>query len=151
MIIDGKFSLSSGGGSNSSINEETSAKGIKSVIGLTIDGGTFTIDYADDAVHSNENLVINGGTFVISSGDDAFHADSNLEVNDGDISITKSYEGIESSAITINDGDIRIVSSDDSLNVAGGNDGSATDWIPGQNNLPTLDTIIISTSMVDIS
>jgi hypothetical protein len=45
-------------------------------------------------------------------------------VNGGHISITKSYEGIESAVITINSGDIHIVASDDGINGAGGKDAS---------------------------
>ncbi|MCB0165805.1 MAG: carbohydrate-binding domain-containing protein [Anaerolineae bacterium] len=124
LITDGTFTLTSGGGSTVYIDEETSAKGIKAGVNLNIDGGTFTLDAADDAIHSNGSLVINNGTFVIASGDDGIHADATLEINDGDIAITQSYEGIESAVITINDGNINLVSSDDGVNVAGGNDGS---------------------------
>ena len=75
-------------------------------------------------------MTINGGTFVLASGDDGMHADETLEVNGGDIRIANSYEGLESAVITINDGDIHVVSSDDSVNVAGGNDGSG--MMPGR-------------------
>ncbi|MBI4789289.1 MAG: carbohydrate-binding domain-containing protein, partial [Chloroflexi bacterium] len=52
MIAKGKFVLTAGGGSNGRIDANTSAKGIKGVTTVTIGGGTFTIDSADDAVHS---------------------------------------------------------------------------------------------------
>jgi hypothetical protein len=123
-ITGGEFVISSGGGSANFVDETTSAKGIKGAVNVTIDGGTFTIDSADDAIHSNGSIVINNGTLVIASGDDGMHADANLDINDGDINITESYEGIESAIITLNGGDIHIVSRDDGLNVAGGNDGS---------------------------
>jgi len=45
-------------------------------------------------------------------------------INDGEISITKSYEGIESTEIVLNGGTIYITSSDDGINGAGGKDGS---------------------------
>jgi hypothetical protein len=133
MITDGEFTLASGGGSNSRMDESSSAKGIKAAANVNIEGGTFTINSADDAIHSNGSLAINGGAFSIASGDDGMHADSTLEVNGGDIRITESYEGIESAVITINAGDIHIVSNDDGLNVAGGNDGSGVNqWLgPG--------------------
>ncbi len=124
LVSDGQFTLSSGGGSSSQVGETTSAKGIKGVASVTIDGGTFNIDAADDAIHSNDSLTVNGGDFTLASGDDGIHADSTLTINDGAIRITQSYEGIESAVITINDGAIDIVASDDGLNVAGGNDGS---------------------------
>jgi lipopolysaccharide export system protein LptC len=131
-VTGGKITLISGGGSNGFVYSGTSAKGIKANVSVTIDGGTFTIDSADDAVHSNDEMTINGGTFVIATGDDGFHADTSLEVNGGTIDITESYEGIESSTITINDGDIDITSSDDGINAAGGNDGSGMDQRGGR-------------------
>ena len=70
---------------------------------------------------------------ILASGDDGMHSDATLEINGGEISITKSYEGIESAVITINDGNIHITSSDDGINVRGGNDGSSIDGRPGQN------------------
>lgn len=123
-IADGLFTLASGGGSSAQIADTESAKGIKGLVAVSIDGGTFTIDSADDALHSNGSLVINGGTFSIASGDDGAHADVAVEINAGDITITKSYEGLESAALTLNGGNINIVASDDGINGAGGNDAS---------------------------
>ncbi len=122
-ISDGEIILSSGGSSNNRVDENTSAKGIKAGVSLVIDGGTFTINSADDAIHSNRNIVINGGSFVISTGDDGMHADISLGINGGDISITKSYEGIESEVIAINNGNIHLVSSDDGINASTGGGG----------------------------
>jgi hypothetical protein len=132
MVTDGELTLVSGGGHSSRVGESASAKGIKGVASVTIDGGTFSIDSADDAIHSNGSIVINDGTFVLSTGDDGMHADETLEVNGGDIRITDSYEGLESALITINGGDIRVVSSDDGINVSAGNDGSGFAMGPGR-------------------
>jgi hypothetical protein len=55
------------------------------------------------------------------------HADTSLEINGGTIDITKSFEGLESSVITINNGSIQINSSDDGINIAGGNNGVPAD------------------------
>jgi hypothetical protein len=131
LITDGQFNLQSGGGSSSVIDETASAKGIKGVVNVNIDGGTFTINSADDAIHSNGSIVVNNGTFALTSGDDGLHADATLTINDGDIQIIDSYEGIESAVITINGGNIHVTSSDDGLNVAGGNDASGTNMGPG--------------------
>jgi hypothetical protein len=120
MVTAGELTLVSGGGHTRWVDESASAKGIKGVASVTIDGGTFSIDSADDALHSNGSIVINHGTFVLSTGDDGIHADATLEVNDGDIRVTASYEGLESAVITINGGDIRVASSDDGINVAAG-------------------------------
>ena len=110
--------------STSSDTDSTSTKGIKSDGALYVNGGTFTINSADDAFHSNSDITINGGTYTISSGDDGIHADSALLVNGGTITVTESYEGLEGLNITINDGKIDITASDDGMNAAGGNDAS---------------------------
>ena len=110
--------------STSSDTDSTSTKGIKSDGALYVNGGTFTINSADDAFHSNSDITINDGTYTISSGDDGIHADSALLVNGGTITVTESYEGLEGLNITINDGKIDITASDDGMNVAGGNDAS---------------------------
>jgi len=132
IINGGELSLITGGGSTHSVGS-TSAKGLKAGSSLTIDGGTMNIDSSDDAIHSNDTLVINDGEIVISSGDDGIHADTSLAINAGDITIHKSYEGIESMDLSLNGGTIRVVASDDGINGAGGNDGSALDGRPGQN------------------
>ncbi|MEQ6121827.1 carbohydrate-binding domain-containing protein [Reichenbachiella sp. MALMAid0571] len=131
LIADGAFDLVTGGGSDS-FDEEVSSKALKAGINNVIEGGTFTINSADDALHCDGNLVIGGGTFSIASGDDGIHADEELTINGGEITITESYEGLESNVLTINDGTIHLVSSDDGINGAGGNDGSGIR--PGQGN-----------------
>lgn len=100
-----------------------SMKGLKAVTSLTVSGGTFTIDSADDAVHSNGSLTVSGGTFAISTGDDAFHADGALVIDDGVIQIDTCYEGLEGAAVDINGGEIDLTASDDGVNAAGGSDG----------------------------
>lgn len=104
--------------------DTTSTKGIKSDGALYVNGGTFTINSADDSFHSNSDVTINDGTYTISSGDDGMHADSALLVNGGTITVTESYEGLEGLNVTINDGKIDITASDDGMNAAGGNDQS---------------------------
>ncbi len=105
-------------------DSSTSMKGIKSVSNMQIDGGAFTIDSADDSLHSNTDLTINGGTYQLASGDDAIHAEDTLTVNDGTIRISTSYEGLEALHIAVTGGDIDLTASDDGLNAAGGTDSS---------------------------
>lgn len=124
VVTDGEIRLTSGGGSNHAISADASAKGIKGTASVSLNGGTFIIDSADDALHSNGSLVINGGTFTLSSGDDGIHSESTLDINAGDIQITQSYEGIESAVISIRDGNIHIVASDDGVNAVSANGGS---------------------------
>ena len=107
-------------------DSSTSMKGIKSDGDMMISGGSFTIDSADDSVHTNSSVTVSGGTFEIASGDDAFHGEDTLTISGGTINITESYEGLEALSVNIQDGDITIVSTDDGLNAAGGTDSSGT-------------------------
>ena len=58
---------------------------------VVIEGGVFSIDTADDAIHSDLAIVVNAGTFEIATGDDAIammqkqitEAYDNLEALDG--------------------------------------------------------------------
>jgi hypothetical protein len=113
-----------GGGYSDTTEDTVSCKGLKATAELRINGGSFTIDSADDAVHSNLNIFVSGGVFSVSSGDDGFHADETLTVSSGNISILGSYEGLEGLHIVINGGSIDLVASDDGLNAAGGTDQS---------------------------
>lgn len=105
-------------------SDSVSAKGIKADGNLTIVSGEFSINSADDAIHSNSSITVSGGTYKILTGDDGIHADANLTVTNGTLNIEKSYEGLEGQAINISGGTISIVSDDDGMNAAGGNDES---------------------------
>ncbi|MDD3347821.1 carbohydrate-binding domain-containing protein [Oscillibacter sp.] len=111
---------------NTSAENAASTKGLKAGAALVVTGGDFTIDAADDAIHTNGDLLISGGAFSITTGDDGMHADGALTIRDGTIAITKSYEGMEAAVITIAGGSIDLTSSNDGLNAAGGNDGSGS-------------------------
>ena len=102
----------------------TSNKGIKATGNLTIIGGSFTIDAADDAVHSDASMNIEGGTFQITTGDDGFHAGETLVISSGTINITECYEGLEGLHVKVSGGDITMYASDDGINAAGGTDQS---------------------------
>lgn len=105
-------------------DDSTSIKGIKACGDLTVRGGTFTIDAADDGVHSNADLTVTGGHFTVATGDDGFHADETLTLIAGTVNITESYEGLEGQHVKIQGGEICLVASDDGLNAAGGTDQS---------------------------
>ena len=107
-------------------DSSTSMKGIKSTGSMIISDGSFSINAADDAIHSNTSIAISGGAFTITSGDDAFHADETLAVSAGTIEVTESYEGLEALHVSVSGGDISIVASDDGLNAAGGTDSSGS-------------------------
>ena len=140
QITDGAYDLLAGGGSvngesqsstswggfrggpmeTASSAEETSEsstsmKGLKAVSSLVISGGAFTIDAADDAVHTNAGMTVSGGA----------------------IDISESYEGLEALHLDIQGGEISLVSRDDGLNAAGGRDGRfGGGWMGGAPEAP---------------
>ena len=127
----GRKGLGFNGGNNAQDTTSTNAeddsnsnKGIKAGGNLTINGGSFNIDTADDAVHSNASINMNNGTLQIATGDDAFHADDTLTIISGTINITKCYEGLEALHVEVSGGDITLYAGDDGLNAAGGTDQS---------------------------
>lgn len=131
-VHGGTFTLTSGGGSSQRPSGTVSSKGIKGISLVQIDGGTFTINSSDDAIHSNEKVIINNGTINASSYDDGVHADAAVTVNGGTLNVLKSYEAVESALITINAGYVNLLATNDGFNatkgtVSGGtesNDGS---------------------------
>lgn len=135
-IVDGTFNIVTGGGSSansgistpnsrpddwsSSQTDSTSRKGIKSGSVILVEGGDFTLDCYDDAVHSDGYVIISGGNLGISTGDDAVHADEVLTVSGGVIDVSKCYEGLEAARVTISGGEVYIVADDDGINAADG-------------------------------
>lgn len=112
--------------SSTTDDDATSMKGIKAGFDLLIHGGTYTINSADDSIHSNTSVTVSGGTFEIASGDDAFHAEETLAITAGTIHIIESYEGLEGLHVDISGGDVTLVATDDGINAAGGTDSSGT-------------------------
>ena len=112
------------GGYAGETEDTVSAKGIKSAANLLLKGGTWTVNAADDAIHSNASATITDGTYTVSSSDDGIHADEVLLISAGTLTVTKSYEGLEGTSIEIKGGTLSVTASDDGLNAAGGNDQS---------------------------
>lgn len=128
-LQNGSYDLISGGGTGASLqydeNGETiSCKGLKSGSDITVNGGSFSLNCADDAVHGKDSVLIADGILNITTSDDGIHADTNTEIQGGAITIAQCYEGIEGNSILISGGDITITAQDDGLNAAGGTDGS---------------------------
>ena len=133
-IADGVLDITTGGGSSNgpthsdggfgwkestdTSSDDVSDKGIKSATDIQIDGGTITINSANDSIHSGNVVTINGGTLSLASGDDGIHADYALYIEDGNIEISTSYEGLEALIITLDGGYTSVVASDDGLNAA---------------------------------
>lgn len=152
QIDDGSYTLTTGGGSGAvtmkssdmmqrferpgaddtketvSSDDTVSCKGIKTDSALTVNGGTYTLDTADDALHAGGDVTISGGEWVIHTGDDGIHSDCAVVIQAGTFSIPYCYEGIEGQTVTIEDGTFEITSNDDGMNAAGGADGSGTSY-----------------------
>lgn len=73
-----------------------STKGLKAGQNLTINGGSFDIDSADDAVHSNYSISIHDGSFTIRTGDDGMHGDAYLTISGGTVIVFGSEGGADS-------------------------------------------------------
>ena len=106
--------------------DTASCKGIKADGTLTVNGGSFDLDTADDAVHSGADVTITGGEWTIRTGDDGIHADAAVIIQAGNFTIPYCYEGVEGQSVTIDGGTLDITARDDGLNAAGGADGSGT-------------------------
>lgn len=119
-VSGGHCTVVSGGGSGAELDDDTSAKGLKAGTTVEISGGEFSLDCADDAVHSNGNVEISGGSFTIATGDDGVHADETAAISGGEILITACYEGIEGKVVDISGGEIDLTASDDGVNAADG-------------------------------
>lgn len=153
-VLDGSFDITAGGGSANGTKEQsdffggfmgggggrparpraaqtftttedsTSMKGIKAVGDITLEGGSFIMDTADDSVHSNTAITVNGGSFELSSGDDAFHAEEALTLNAGVLNVKTSYEALEAHKVYVRGGELELHAKDDGINAAGGQDQS---------------------------
>lgn len=125
-ISGGTATVTTAGGADKSISDDTSAKGLKAGTQVTVTGGTFQLNCCDDAIHSNGDVTISSGSFTIATGDDGMHADDTLSISSGTIDITRSYEGLEGAKVLISGGKISIIASDDGINAAGGSDQSGS-------------------------
>ncbi len=157
-INGGDFTIQAGAGYNdSSFDKDTmSCKGIKGTNPsddetaegtnvVTINGGTFHLNTADDAIHSDGTIAILGGEFDIQTGDDGVHADTRVDFgaeNAADckihLTVSTCYEGLESKDVYIWSGCYSVRSSDDGINAAGGSSngtdpggGGFDPWNPG--------------------
>ncbi len=119
-ISSGTFNVTTHGGSNYTVPDTLSAKGIKGETSVAIGGGSFTLNVAEDGIHCDANITISGGTVNIAASDDAVHAETALTISSATINITKCVEGLESATITINSGTITIVATDDGINATKG-------------------------------
>ena len=101
------------------VTDSVSRKGLKAGLLLSISGGTYELNCADDSLHSNGDLTVSGGAFTMATGDDGAHADGTLTVNGGEMEITTCYEGLEGTEIDVTGGSVTLTASDDGINAAG--------------------------------
>ncbi len=91
---------------------------------LTIQNVTLNITASvNDGINAEQKLNILSGNITISAEDDAIHCDYVMNIGktgtDGpEITVKKSYEGLEAAELNIYSGDIDITSSDDGMNAA---------------------------------
>ena len=120
------FSVANAADAADAAEDTASCKGIKAGGTLTVNGGSFDLDTADDAVHSGGDVTVTGGEWTLRTGDDGIHADAAVLIRAGSFTIPYCYEGVEGQSVTIDGGTLDITARDDGLNAAGGADGSGT-------------------------
>lgn len=77
----------------------SNADGIRSRDGLTVTGGTLTVNAADDAIQGSDHVDIQGGTLVLNAyGDGIATKKGNVTVAGGDVTITSTGDGIAATA-----------------------------------------------------
>ena len=124
IVSGGTATIQSGGGYQSSVSSDQSAKGVKAGSDIRIEAGTLTVSAAEDGIHSDGSIAIQGGEIVLSAGDDGIRAESALTIDGGAVTVRTAYEGLEAADITLNDGMVTVTSQDDSLNISDGSGGS---------------------------
>ena len=149
-INNGTFDIKTLDGYKSAnfISGEMSCKGLKASATdeetenaqntITVSGGTFVMDTADDAIHSDGYVIITGGTFEIQTGDDGVHADTSLTLGTAEslerdpyITIKNSCEGLEAGNVYIYGGKIFVYATNDGINAAGGSQNGSNPGNPG--------------------
>ena len=118
-------------GESSSVEFETSSKGIKADWMIKLSGGKINVNSADHAIHCTSDIETDGANLTLASqykkGISA-HGSITIDGAGTSIDVTKSTEGIEGKTkLTINNGNIKINSTDDGLNA-----GTSTEMQPPQ-------------------
>ena len=99
--------------------QEASAKGVKGR-SVTISGGAYALDTADDAIHGETDVTISGGAISIRAGDDAVDAGKTLTVAGGEIAVETCYEGLEAAEIAMTAGAVRLAAENSGVEAMGG-------------------------------
>ncbi len=116
----GGFGGGFGMGGNS-CSPDSSMKGIKADSSIAISDGVIEINSHDDGIHSGGTVTFTGGKVTVKTDDDGVHADKALYVKDNaNVSVTMSYEGMESPDMNFEGGITSVITTDDGWNAAGG-------------------------------
>ena len=107
------------GGSDRSEDDTPSTKGLKSDGSITVAGGSFALNNADDSIHCGTLFTMDGGSVTICSNDDAVHSDDLLVINDGQLQIDDCFEGLEAFGVEIYGGNVVIRAVNDGMNANG--------------------------------
>lgn len=118
-------------GESSSVEFETSSKGIKADWMIKFSGGKINVNSADHSIHCTSDIEIDDANLTLASqykkGISA-HGSITIDGTETSIDVTKSTEGIEGKTkLTINNGNIKVDSTDDGLNA-----GTSTEMQPPQ-------------------
>ena len=118
-------------GESSSVEFETSSKGIKADWMIKFSGGKINVNSADHSIHCTSDIEIDDANLTLASqykkGISA-HGSTTIDGTETSIDVTKSTEGIEGKTkLTINNGNIKVDSTDDGLNA-----GTSTEMQPPQ-------------------
>lgn len=135
LIIQGKGSLTVCGNYKHGVLSKDSlvieggnitVKAVKNALdgkdNVSLASGSIELDAENDGINSTGDITIEGDcALTIRAGDDAIHGDLQVLIKGGNITIEKSYEGIEGSRIFIEDGRICLTADDDGINASGDN------------------------------
>ncbi|MBR3133291.1 MAG: carbohydrate-binding domain-containing protein [Clostridia bacterium] len=115
--------------------------GIRGKDFVSIKDAKITVNSDGDGIKSTNDtdktlgyVIVEDSEITINAGSDGIEAATFIKINSGTINIKDSYEGIEATYIEINGGDITIEAKDDGINISGGNDSSAINGRPGEND-----------------
>lgn len=108
---------------NGVYNITAASQGLSGKDSVAIADGSFDITAGKDAIHSIDDdddtvgyVYIEDGSFHFAAESDGISAANEINIAGGDMTIAKSYEGLEARLIYISGGNIDITSSDDGLN-----------------------------------
>ena len=100
-------------------------KGLKSDGAILLNGGTVTVNSADDSIHSNDSVTINGGTIDLTASDDGLNAAGGTDESgvtggrDGQFEGGKGGMSTSTGSMTITGGEIKINASGDGIDSNG--------------------------------